>query len=176
MNEPSEPSALERRLHQEAEQLFREQGRHVPPPALWVEGARRRRLRQRRWASVAATGAVVAGVLAGYGLLGGGPERSSRPVVPHRAGSLADNGTGESPLPGGRETSIVRSAPPTADTSLPRLFLMTVDEGGQQRIVGAGIHLPQRVEEVRFGDLSPAEQAAVRRVLGSEDGASVNLL
>lgn len=176
MNEPSEPSALERRLHDEAEQLFREQGRHVPPPALWAEGARRRRLRQRRWASVAATGAVVAGVLASYGLLGGGPERSSRPVVPHRAGSLADNGTGEPPLPGGRETSIVRDAPLAVDPSLPRVFLMMIDENGEQRVVGAGIHLPQRVEEVRFGDLSPAEQAAVRRVLGSEDGASVNLL
>lgn len=176
MNEQGEPSALERRLREEAEQLFRERGRHVPPPALWAEGDRRRHLRQRRWASVAATGVVVAGVLASYGLLGGGPERSSRPVVPHRAGSLAENAIPQSPLPGGMETSIVRDAPLAVDPSLPRVFLMMIDENGEQRVVGAGIHLPQRVEEVRFGDLSPPEQAAVRRVLGSEDGASVNLL
>ena len=50
----------------------------------------------------------------------------------------------------------------------PMPFLIIASDRGEYRITAAGLYVPESVEEVNLSDLSPAEQRAVRRVLGIE--------
>ncbi len=43
---------------------------------------------------------------------------------------------------------------------------ITVSEGEQNRVIATGIYVPEHIENVSLLDLPPAEQHAVRQVLG----------
>jgi hypothetical protein len=64
------------------------------------------------------------------------------------------------------ELSAWRSAAPIL---IP--VILTPANGDGDPIVATAIYVPERTELIRFEDLSPAEQAAVRSVLGPDERA-----
>jgi hypothetical protein len=48
-------------------------------------------------------------------------------------------------------------------------LVLTVRDGDEQRVVATGVYRPPRVKSVRLEDLTPAEQAAVRRVIATKE-------
>ena len=66
----------------------------------------------------------------------------------------------EKPLPARVQSGADRLGP----VAMP--VLITVREGDEDRVIATGIYVPEHTEPLDLLDLTPAEQHAVRQVLG----------
>jgi hypothetical protein len=188
MNGESPLDPIEGRLRGEAEQLLRLHGREPPTQALVAEHRHRvRRRRVVRWACcvVGLLTAIGAADVAwrhwpgqpaagGQRLAEAGREAVERALPPEKTRPADGAGTVGPGLPTPEERRPEIASDPTAapngPLALPILF--TVREGDRRKVVAAGLYLPERAEEVSLLDLSPAEQHAVRQVLGLPEDAT----
>jgi hypothetical protein len=92
------------------------------------------------------------------------------------------------PEPGEATTNLVQEGPtdsppvpsadsPASNTATPILIPIVFAPGqhGGKSIVTTAIYVPEHTESLNLQDLSPAEQSAVRRVLGLDEHAEVQL-
>jgi len=177
-----QPDRIERQLLDEADRLLGSLGQFPPTAALVAEHHRRARVRR-----VTRTVCSIVGVLmivGTAGLIGGvwpsrpmanpeGPGNDARSVVPD--GALAEESSGDGlrltdspsqPRPGEQGSLAMVEWKP--DPSLPPAVpvFITLPEGDKQKVIATGIYVPEYTEEVDLLDLTPAEQHAVRQVLG----------
>lgn len=73
------------------------------------------------------------------------------------------------------QEGVASPVPNASDDALPaqaalawRFVITSADAQGGRRVVATGVYIPERSREVTFDELSPAEQYAVRRALGSD--------
>jgi hypothetical protein len=159
---------LTRRLREESERL----AARYPPSAFTLHEVRTLRSgRRRRRLAVRAAAAVL------FVAAGAWTWTALRPP--------ADHGPPIQPAPaaltgtGGRDPSRAREPAPTpgasddaapAQATLVWRFVITLpDEQGGRRVVGTGLYIPEQRREVTFNQLSPAEQYAVLRALGTDN-------
>ena len=181
MNGGDQVAAIERQLREQADQLLSLHDQQPPFSALLAEHHRRRRRQIMRWAC------GVAAVLMLVGM--GGLLRSfwqSEPFADQheRAGDarsvVQSRGPGSDNAPvvvppdatPGEEPPINRppqfAAQPAADATGPPAWpvLIAVPEGDEERVIATGIYVPEHTVPLNLLDLTPAEQHAVRQVLG----------
>jgi hypothetical protein len=170
MNDDFDSPHLEDRLRREADTLSSRYGGQCSAAALIAEHRRRRRRRIGRLAA----GACVAGVIFGAASWPWA-SRQFELAVPTSVVEAPSPAPPESPFeaPINAPGSAVVQKPPeesaTAASQDPVPFLVTEQDG--RRVIAVGVYVPPRVEQVDLRDLSPLEQAAVRRVLGLEEEA-----
>jgi hypothetical protein len=172
---------MEQRLRDEADRLLLSHGGEPPTSALVAE--HRRRLRVRRVTRTVCCAAGVLLLLGTAGLVGAlwpenrladhppAPKRA-RSIVPrvnetndHQPGGRPFNDSLAKPSPGEPLLTLVAPASDVAHGSPVVPVFITVPEGDRQRVIAAGIYVPERTQEVDLSNLSPAEQHAVRQVL-----------
>jgi hypothetical protein len=155
-------------LRREAQEMSSRFGKLVSAAALVAEHHRRRRRRM----GGAAAAACVMGLLVGA---------ASWPWITRDSELVAPSSIVEAPHPipderpqdtpfAAPESAVAHQPPHDSRAALadePVAFLVTEQNG--RRVVAVGVYVPPRVEEVDLHDLSPLEQAAVRRVLGLEE-------
>jgi hypothetical protein len=176
---------IRQRLRQEADRLLHTHGREPPTPALLAEHRRRRR-RSATWAACSAlavlTAVGTAGVLRGLrpaqptAARQGPKHLQDRPVEAAVARNTVDSqqtGTSASPRhassdtpPDPKPTANLNAPVPRQDGRLALPVLLTLPVGDKQRVIAPGLYVPPRTQQVNLAELSPAEQHAVRQVLG----------
>jgi len=177
-----QPDRIERQLLDEADRLLGSLDQFPPTAALLAEHHRRARVRR-----VRRTVCSIVGVLMIVGTVGltqriwparpvanpEGPVNGARSVVPESALAEESSGGGlrltdlpSQPPPG--KHSVVAFVEWEPDPSLPPAVpvLITLPEGDKQKVIATGIYVPEYTEQVDLLDLTPAEQHAVRQVLG----------
>ncbi len=170
MNEPENFGPLEFRLQEEAEQLGRYQGKTVTAQSLEAELGRRRRV---EWRMACATVGLALLAATALSLRIWRHGEGERPDVPLPA--MAQDHTPPT-HPQDKGIGPRRFQPPDSLTAqLPSgewseyPVVVTVRDGWEQRIIATGVYRPPRAEPVRLEDLAPAVQAAVRRVIATEE-------
>ncbi|NQT16698.1 MAG: hypothetical protein HQ582_28330 [Planctomycetes bacterium] len=159
-----QPDRIERQLSEEADRLLASLGPSAPTAALLAEHHRRARGRRLTRGVFSITAVLMIVVAAGL-------IRGLRPAQPTGGGRPAEENVARSetplrPPPGSQSPPAVVSWEP--DPTLPAAMpiFITLPEGDKQRVIATGIYVPEHTEPLDFLDLTPAEQHAVRQVLG----------
>jgi hypothetical protein len=184
MNAGEGLARIERQLRREADQLLGLLGQPPPTARLLAEHHRRRRRRLVRCACGIAAVLILATILVSTGGVPRSPRQAQPLVNPHEPGKRP------APVVQGREPgadaseqgvpSDLRPHVPPAD-SAPHVaahpatganrptawpVVITVPEGDKQRVIAAGIYVPEHTRPLNLSELTPGEQHAVREVLG----------
>jgi hypothetical protein len=166
MNDDFDISPLEDRLRRESRDLASSCQRPGSATVLIAEHHRRRRRRIGRMAAAACAAGLILGA-AIWPVIRPRPQFTEKPTIVEAPKRLLLE------IPVAPPPSAVAQQPPEesseALTNEPIAFLVTEADGS--RVVAVGVYVPPRVEQVDLRDLSPLEQAAVRRVLGLEEEA-----
>lgn len=174
---------VEQRLHDDAERLLSAHGTQPPIEQIL---ALHERERSRRTACGVVLGVAMAAAVVGLARLGSresleeGVANSGRALnhatIAARSahpGDLAD-------VPGNRQDPGRRSAPVLVISQLDDsgsqavIFLLAEPGGDKPRVLATGVYLPERMEQKKLSDFSPAEQAAIRQVLGLNEPVTLH--
>jgi hypothetical protein len=96
----------------------------------------------------------------------GSPVPTKNEVNERLPGRPASDDSPDKASPGEPLLTLVGQAKADANCPLAFPVFIAVSEGDKKRIIAAGIYVPEHTREVDLSDLSPAEQHAVRQVLG----------
>ncbi len=151
------------RLRHQADRLLHLHGQGPPTPFLLAEHGRRSARRKAMRAACCTAALVIAVAVAGAvrGLWPGSPrvDQSSPRDIAESAVQGLHTSRQKTQWPAGQENA-------GAERPLGFPVFFAVPDGDRRRVIAAGIYVPEHVEQVNLSEFDPAEQHAIREVLG----------